>query len=543
MPATVVQSLPSPRSAIDDARLAEVRGKTIPRLFTPPLIPPGPSECPCGVCGHTRETTDGFDFIDFNRDVLASPLDPWQAFVSIHALERLPDGRPRFRHVIVLVGRQNGKTEIPVRLSLFWQFVDEVPLILGTSTKLDYAKESWMKAVQLAEKAPGLPVTRNDRRKWTRQANGEQESWNTTADGTDCRYKIAPANEEGGRSLTVHRLILDELRQHKTYQAWGAAVPACNAVRDGQVWALSNQGDVTSVVLNDKRKAALDFIESGEGDYRLGLFEYSSPDGADPTDLEALAYANPSLGYRMDPEVLLGDARTAVAAGGEALATFKIEVMCQAVPMLDPAVDAQAWEVAEDPGTLDEYRARVVGCLDVSPDGLHASLVAAAVVGDGVVRVEVVEAWSGSNAVEALRAALPGWVKRARPKALGWFPGGPAAALAADLAKRKDGEARSPLEVALRRKPEAIRADVAAVCMGFSADVKAGRVVHSGDALLSAHVTGSEKLKTGDTWRFSRRGVGHCDAAYAAAGAAHLARLIPATVRRGRVVRSSEGAA
>lgn len=538
--------MPSPCSAPDGRSLADVRGKTIPRLFTPPLIPPALTECPCGACGHTRETTDGFDFIDFNRDVLASPLDPWQEFVSIHAMERLPDGRPRFRHVIVLVGRQNGKTEIPVRLSLFWQFVDEVPLILGTSTKLDYAKESWMKAIQLAEKAPGLPVTRNDRRKWTRQANGEQESWNTTADGIDCRYKIAPANEEGGRSLTVHRLILDELRQHKTYQAWGAAVPAVNAVRDGQVWALSNQGDATSVVLNDKRKAALDFIGTGEGDYRLGLFEYSAPDGSDPLDIEALAYANPNLGatheHGLDHEVLLGDARTAVAAGGEALATFKIEVMCMAVSMLDPAVDEQAWVACEQPGALDEYRGRVVGCLDVSPDGLHATLAAAAVVADGVVRVEVVESWSGANAVEGLRATLPGWIRRVRPKALGWFPGGPAAALAADLGKRKDGEARSQLEIALRRKPEAIRADVAAVCMAFSQDVKARRVLHSGDELLTAHVIGSEKLKSGDTWRFSRRGIGHCDAAYAAAGAAHLARLVPAPVRRGRVIRSAGAA-
>jgi hypothetical protein len=536
--------MPSPRSATGDtARLADVRGKTIPRLFTPPLIEPGPSECPCGECGHTPETTDGFDFIDFNRDVLASPLDPWQQFVSIHAMERLPDGRPRFRHVLVLVGRQNGKTEIPVRLALFWQFVDEVPLILGTSTKIDYAKESWMKAIQLAERAPGLPVTRNDRRKWTRQANGEQESWNTTADGRDCRYKIAASNEEGGRSLTVHRLILDELRQHRSYSAWGASVPAVNAVPDGQVWGLSNQGDVSSVVLNDKRAAALKFIDTGKGDYRLGLFEYSAPDNSAPDDLEALAYANPSLGYRIDPEVLLGDARTAVAAGGEALATFKIEVMCQAVTMLDPAVDEQKWLAAEHPGTLDGHRARVAGCLDISPDGLHATLAAAAVVDEGIVRVEVVEAWSGASAVEDLRAALPGWIKRVRPKALGWFPGGPAAALAADLGKRKDGEARSPLEVALRRKPEAIRADVASVCMGFAADVKAGRIVQSGDELLTKHVTGSEKLKTGDTWRFSRRGVGHCDAAYAAAGAAHLARLIPAPVRRGKIIRSSEGAA
>ena len=106
---------------------------------------------------------------------IGRPLDPWQRWLVIHAMEMLPDGRPRFRQLLVLVARQNGKTELPVRLSLWWQFVCLVPLILGTSTKLDYAKESWMKAVKLAEKAPGIPVTRDDRKRWTRQANGEQE--------------------------------------------------------------------------------------------------------------------------------------------------------------------------------------------------------------------------------------------------------------------------------------------------------------------------------------------------------------------------------
>jgi hypothetical protein len=73
---------------------------------------------------------------------------------------------------------------------------------------------------------------------------------------------------------------------------------------------------------------------------------------------------------------------------------------------------------------------------------------------------------------------------------------------------------------------------------GYSTPVPGSsqRTFHSGDGLLTAHVTGSEKLKSGDTWRFSRRGRGHCDAAYAAAGAAHLARLLPTPVRRGRVV-------
>src|SRR3546814_18105149 len=65
-------------------------------------------------------TSYGFAVVEFARDILERPLDPWQEWLVIHAGELLPDGRPRFRKVLVLVARQNGKTELLVILSLFW---------------------------------------------------------------------------------------------------------------------------------------------------------------------------------------------------------------------------------------------------------------------------------------------------------------------------------------------------------------------------------------------------------------------------------------
>jgi hypothetical protein len=331
-----VPSLTNSLSSGLDART--VLGSTAPRLWTPPLRE------------LTPETSVGFHQIEFARDWLGRPFDAWQEFVVIHAGELLPDGRPRFRKVLVMVARQNGKTEIPVILSLYWQFVEAVPMILGTSTKLDYAKESWRRAVQLGERAAKLDELRPPR--WKREANGEQESWTRE----DARYKIAAANANAGRSLTVDRLILDELRQHHDYTAWDAALPTGNAVRDFQAWCMSNAGDDRSVVLNDLREAALTYIETGEGDDTLCLLEWSAPEDADPLDLQALAMANPNLGRRIDPRALLGDARKAVAKGGEVLTGFKTECMCIRVRQLDPAVDPGAWARCLDPGDLAAAR-------------------------------------------------------------------------------------------------------------------------------------------------------------------------------------------
>lgn len=403
-------------------------------------------------------------------------------------------------------------------LTSWWQFCCRVPLILGTSTKLDYAREAWNRACELVEQAPALTELRG--RRWRREANGEQESWSVEG----ARYKIAAANEEGGRSLTVHRLILDELRQHHTYAAWGATTNAGNDVWDFQNWCLSNAGTDRSVVLNELHDACVqDLHREAPVDVRTGMFSWSAPDGADPLDLHALAQANPQLGDTTDPDVLLAAARRAVSTGGALLASFRTEVMCIRQRVADPAIDPAAWAAGKRPASMTTGDARTVACVDVAPDLQHATLAVAQLVADGdtqLVRVEVVAAWSDLG---ACRAQLPGWITRVRPYLLGWFPGGPAAALDADLRDRRKSGVRGWPPRGVRVEQLGVAAP--AVCMGFAAAVAAGAIVHSGQDLLDAHVLGAERRHSGDGWVFDRRaGGGHVDGAYAAAGAVHLAR-------------------
>lgn len=481
-----------------------VLGATEPRLWTPPLRE------------LTPETSYGYDVIEFADLVLGEPLDPWQQWVVIHAGELYPDGRPRFRTVLVLVSRQQGKTHLLKVLTLYWLFVERQRLVLGTSTNRDYAKEAWNAAADLAQECDYLADEVVD----VRKANGEETL--STRDG--CRYKIAASNRRGGRSLTINRLILDELREHASWDAWNASVNATNAVRDAQVYAISNQGDDSSIVLDALRTPALDHIERGGGDERLGLFEYSAPDGAAPDDPEALAQANPQLGRRTDLDALLGAARRAMAAGGAELAGFRTEVMCQRVHLLDPAIDPDGWTAGgtDRPRDLALHRDKVALCVDVSLDGSHASLVAAAVI-DNVVHVDVVAAWDGYGCTKQVRAELPDIVRRVKPRALGWFPGGPAASLAADLRERRGWPPRG-VEL------EEIKGDATTVCMGLAEQVASGEIRHGRDPMLTAHVNSAQKLRRGDAYVYARRGTGAIDGAYALAGAVHLARTLPAAL-------------
>ena len=385
-----------------------VLGSTQPRLWTPPLRE------------LTPETSYGFELCEFATRI-GEPFDPWQEWLAIHVGELLPDGRPRFRVVLVLVARQNGKTHFLKIITLWWLFVDlpgtriGKPTVLSTSSKLEYARETWQAAIDTAERAPMLAeeIAPNGIRR-----RGGEETFSTVH---NTRYKIAASNDDAGRSLTVDRLALDELRKHSDWTAWNAAEPTTNSVDDAQIVCLSNQGDRRAVVLRAHRQSALTFINEGVGDERLGLFEWSSPDNSDPTNPVALAQANPNFNRRWMGDSLLGSAHRAVAAGGDQLAGFKIENMCMEVPVLNPAINPTGWKDGLDPGDMDDLRDQLAACIDVSLDGQHACLLVAAVLppdepdepvaddaqeddetvdGPSVrVRVEVVQAWIGPDFV------------------------------------------------------------------------------------------------------------------------------------------------
>src|SRR3954467_3044218 len=74
-------------------------GATIPRIFTPPLRE------------LDEDGTYGWDVIRFAEGI-GWPLDPWERWAVVHLGELWHDGTPRFRFVLMLVARQNGKTTL-----------------------------------------------------------------------------------------------------------------------------------------------------------------------------------------------------------------------------------------------------------------------------------------------------------------------------------------------------------------------------------------------------------------------------------------------
>lgn len=382
---------------------SDLRGKELPRIWTPALR------------DLTPETSAGFEAIDFAENVLQIELFPWQKWLLIHMLELLPDKTFRFRTFLVLIARQNGKTTLMQVLALWRMFVDGANLVIGTAQNLDVAEEAWDGAVEMAEGVPELAaeianVNRTNGKKALKLETGE-------------RYKVAAASRRGGRGLSGDLILLDELREHQTWDAWGAVTKTTMARKKPQIGGFSNAGDSASIVLAHLREQAIEVIDSGNVDSAIGLFEWSAPDGCAVDDWDALAQANPSLGYTIS----IASIRSAMETDPDGV--FRTEVMCQWVKTLeDLPISVDGWAALTD--TESRAKAVTAFAVDVSRDRAWASIAVAGAREDGLLHVECVEHRSDTN-----------WlVARCSELNQTWYPSafvvdsqGPAASLIGDL--------------------------------------------------------------------------------------------------------------
>jgi hypothetical protein len=447
---------------------------------------------------------------------VGEPNLPWQQWLNIHALELNPDGTYRFRIVLVIVGRQNGKSTVKRKVSLWRLYLDGARVVLGTAQDVALARE------QMNLCKATIHASIDLRTEWggERSVNGDEQFWlqGDAPPGTPRealpRYVIRATNRKAGRGLAIDELNIDELREQRDWKAWAALSKTLMARPNGQIWVMSNMGDDESVVLNQLRAAAgvttgPDGVSIlGEArDPSIGIFEWSGPEGCDLDDWNAIAQANPGLNCGGPTSAAI---RTALATDPPEV--YRTEVLCQKVDALDAAINLIGWKDCRDPlGNLNGLRDRIVACIDVAPDGEHVTLAIGAQLDDGRVRGEIAAAWKSTR--EA-RAQLGDLLDQIQPRVTAWYPSGPAAALATILRPRTGSH-------------ELKGQQVNETCMGLADLVDARRILHPGDPLLDAHIAGATKYYIGDGWRLVRRGAGHVDAAYAYAGAAHAALTVP----------------
>lgn len=438
-------------------------GCEVPRLWTRPLRPLSPA------------TSRGFEAAVFAEDVLRLRLLPWQRWLLEHMLELDDAGAFRFRTVIVQVARQSGKSTLAQVLALWRMFVDRAPLVIGTAQNLDVAEEVWSAAVDMAEATAELAaeiaaVERTNGKKALRLMSGE-------------RYRVTAASRRGPRGLSGDLVLLDEIREHRTWDAWAAVSKTTMARPRPQIVALSNAGDASSIVLNHLRDLGLKTIDGG-GDPSIGLFEWSAPDGCSMDDRSGWAQANPALGHT------IAEASIVAARATDPEAVFRTEVLCQRVDdMVAAVIPARRWAACAGDAAID---GPVTVAVDVALDRSR-SFVAVAGRAGGMVQVELADTRAGTDWVVDRVSEI---VARNEVLCVAARSAGPVASLLPEL--------RGVAEDVGVRFEKAGSGDFSGMCGWFYDTVMTGTLRHRGDKRVADALAAARRHQVVDAWQWER---------------------------------------
>ena len=375
-----------------------IQGKTEPRIWTPPLKK------------LTKSNTLGYSFCDF-CEVLGVELLPWQKWLAIHALEIVTEGKQwrfRFRYVLVLISRQNGKTFFEVLLNIFFIYGLKSHLVLGTAQNLDTAVETFEDTVSLIESVPEL----KDLLRKVNRGTGKRELLLDTGD----RYKVIAATRKA-RGLSSDLIMMDELREQTNWDAWGAISKTMMARPTAILFGFSNAGDVTSVVLRHLRLQAHALLGDPDGvassraslggedtDDAIGLFEWSAAPDCELDDKEQWAQANPSLNFGFLTERAL---KTAMSTDPESI--FRTECLCQWVESRLPEPFPEgAWAKSTDESSCIREDSELFWGIEMSSDRKYTVIAVCGMREDGNYHVEIVERRIGSEwAIDWFRQRAP----------------------------------------------------------------------------------------------------------------------------------------
>jgi phage terminase large subunit-like protein len=386
------------------------------------------------------------------------------------------DGGHAHRVVGLTVSRQNGKSALlKLRIAAGLLLWDE-RLIVATAQSREVALETFRGVVDLIEGSP----------KYVAQIKGVIRSYGreelTLRNG--CRYRLVAPTAGGARGFSAHLAVIDELREHKSYDAY-AAISYTTTVPRGQLWFASNAGDQSSVVLNDMRRQALGQAEPSTMYYA----EWSADPQLEVDDPEAWAQANPSLGHLITPDVIESRLKT------DPRPVFETEALCRWVDVLDSPWPPNAWADCADPDLEMVKGAPTFLAVDVSIDRRHAALVAVQHLEDDRLGVHLMETWTADGAIDelAIAGAIAPIARNLSARSVA-FDRYTAAGIASRLAS-----AGIPVG-------DCSGAQFAQACDELLSSMVHGRLVHGAQTDLTEHVLACVKKPVADGgWRIVRR--------------------------------------
>lgn len=363
-------------------------GAVKPRLMSPAL----------------KGKSKGAEFAEF-AEKCGYPLFPWQKYISNDFLTIDASGAFVRKTIGIILSRQNGKTMLIALRILYGLFVLGERSIVAMSSKRGMAEDTFRKVCSIIDANEFLRVqVKLNRGEVGYRGNGKEHL--DLLNGA--RYEIVASNADAARGKSANLLFVDELR-YISEEAWAAAKPITIAMGNAaQTYVCSNAGDAFSSVLNNLREKALSYPSK-----TLGWYEYSAPEYSKPTDRNAWAMSNPSLGFTITEEGL------EEAYSVMPMEKFLPEHLCMWVSSLSSPWPLGAWESCADRNLSIPVGPDTFMAFDVAISKRTASLVAGQYLPDGKIAVGLMQQWKSETAVDELQIAADiktNWVDKYFPR-------------------------------------------------------------------------------------------------------------------------------
>lgn len=234
-------------------------------------------------CKHSKGSLGGKAFI----------MELWQkalvaaTFGMVHKL----DGTRKYREVLLVVARKNGKSTLAAAIGLYMQIADGEPgsEVYACATKKDQAKIIWLESKRMVKKSPTL-------RKRIKTLVGELIS-----DFNDSFFKPLGRDSDSLDGLNVHCALLDEIHAWTDKNLYDVIVDGTTARQEPLIFITTTAGTVRECVYDLKYDEAERVIngyddENGYKDEHFLPIIYELDNRKEWIDKECWIKANPGLG-------------------------------------------------------------------------------------------------------------------------------------------------------------------------------------------------------------------------------------------------------
>lgn len=220
-------------------------------------------------------------------------LELWQkAFIAasfgfVHKI----DGTRKYREVLLVVARKNGKSTVGSGIGLYLQIADGEPgsEVYAVATKKDQAKLVWLESKRMVKKSPALL-------KRIKPLVSEMVSeWN------DSTFKPLGSDSETLDGLNVHGAMMDEIHAWKDKNLYDVIVDGTSSREQPMIFMITTAGTIRESVYDMKYEEAemlLNGFDDPDGykDDRFLPIIYELDKREEWTDPTKWAKANPGLG-------------------------------------------------------------------------------------------------------------------------------------------------------------------------------------------------------------------------------------------------------